>query len=163
MRHIDRIVIHHSASAANAHTWSDIRRWHLAKGWSDIGYHFGVVHDGDAWSVVRGRPVEQIGAHAKGFNERSIGICVEGNYDLAPPPREAFEQLVELVWTLGQAHGLVRVPAAIAVNGESGVPSWIKGHRELPYPTACPGRYFPLGELRGVVADRSWLQRAHAA
>ena len=54
----------------------DVRRWHVEDNkWSDIGYHFVIEVDG---TIARGRPIVRSGAHAKGFNSRSIGICLIG-------------------------------------------------------------------------------------
>lgn len=76
MRPIDSIIIHCSATPEGKHfTAADIRRWHKAQGWSDIGYHYVILLDG---TVQEGRPVSQPGAHCKGMNARSIGICYIG-------------------------------------------------------------------------------------
>ena len=53
----------------------EIRSWHKAKGWSDIGYHFVVRRDG---RVEKGRPITQTGAHVQGWNTNNVGICLEG-------------------------------------------------------------------------------------
>jgi N-acetyl-anhydromuramyl-L-alanine amidase AmpD len=55
----------------------EIDRWHKANGWSGIGYHFVVDRQGD---VCVGRPVEKVGAHVKGHNSNSIGICLVGGH-----------------------------------------------------------------------------------
>lgn len=44
---------------------------------SGIGYHFLVRKDG---TIYQGRPEDTIGAHAKGANHDSIGICAEGDF-----------------------------------------------------------------------------------
>ena len=76
MRPIDSIIIHCSATPEGKHfTAADIRRWHKAQGWSDIGYHYVILLDG---TVQEGRPISQPGAHCKGLNARSIGICYIG-------------------------------------------------------------------------------------
>lgn len=76
MRPIDSIIIHCSATPEGKHfTAADIRRWHKAQGWSDIGYHYVILLDG---TVQEGRPISQPGAHCKGMNARSIGICYIG-------------------------------------------------------------------------------------
>jgi N-acetylmuramoyl-L-alanine amidase len=84
MRQITEIFIHCSATqpkwmAANScqQKVEEIRRWHTGKGWSDIGYHFVVDRQGE---VCVGRPVERVGAHAKGHNKNSIGICLIGGF-----------------------------------------------------------------------------------
>jgi N-acetyl-anhydromuramyl-L-alanine amidase AmpD len=54
---------------------AEIRRWHQARGWRREGYHFMIDRDG---TVAKGRPVSETGAHVKGHNTGSIGICLVG-------------------------------------------------------------------------------------
>jgi len=76
MRFIDTLVVHCTATPeGKAFTVADIRKMHLARGFSDIGYHYLVYLDG---SVHEGRPVEKIGAHVEGHNTGSIGISYVG-------------------------------------------------------------------------------------
>lgn len=77
MRTINEIIVHCSATPEGQNvTAADIRRWHTAgNGWSDIGYHFVVRLDGAA---EPGRPLAQTGAHCRGHNARSVGICYVG-------------------------------------------------------------------------------------
>lgn len=76
MRQITKIIIHCTATPEGMDfTVDQIRACHLARKFSDIGYHYVVYRDG---SVHRGRPVEQIGAHCKGQNACSIGISYVG-------------------------------------------------------------------------------------
>ena len=76
MRQIKEIILHCSATAEGRdYTVADIDRWHKARGWRGIGYHYVIYRDG---SVHPGRPVEQIGAHCTGHNANSIGICYIG-------------------------------------------------------------------------------------
>ncbi len=74
MRRIRHIVIHHNGVPGR--TIENIRRSHKARGFSDVGYHYVILEDG---TIQRGRPESKAGAHVKGFNARSIGICVIGN------------------------------------------------------------------------------------
>jgi len=79
MRRIDQIIVHCTATPAGRETSVDeIRRWHLQRGFSDIGYHFVIGLDG---CIEDGRPIEKIGAHCKGKNRHSIGICYVGGMD----------------------------------------------------------------------------------
>ena len=79
MRKIDSIIIHCSATPAGRHvTAADIRKWHLARGFTDIGYHYIIYLDG---SIHTGRPLSQTGAHCRGHNTGSIGICYVGGLD----------------------------------------------------------------------------------
>lgn len=75
-RRIDKIILHCSATPEGKdYTVDQIRQWHLARGFSDIGYHFVIYRDG---TVHRGRPESQVGAHTTGQNSHSIGICLIG-------------------------------------------------------------------------------------
>jgi len=79
MRKINKIIVHCTATPENRFTSVDnIRQWHKAKGWRDIGYHYVIYLDG---TVHEGRPVEQIGSHCKGHNSNSIGIVYVGGID----------------------------------------------------------------------------------
>jgi N-acetyl-anhydromuramyl-L-alanine amidase AmpD len=54
---------------------AEIDQWHKERGWSSIGYHYVIRRDG---TVEVGRPLQQPGAHVKGHNDYSIGICLIG-------------------------------------------------------------------------------------
>lgn len=45
--------------------------------WNDIGYSFGIGSDG---RVYTGRGWDVVGAHAPKYNNRSIGVCVIGDW-----------------------------------------------------------------------------------
>lgn len=76
MRKINEIIVHCSATAEfRDFGAADIDRWHKAQGWDCIGYHYVVKLDG---TVQEGRPVERMGAHCKGHNANSIGVCYIG-------------------------------------------------------------------------------------
>lgn len=75
-RYINEIIVHCSATAEGKDfTIADIRKWHLARGFSDIGYHYVIYRDG---SINKGRDESKIGAHCTGHNSNSIGICYIG-------------------------------------------------------------------------------------
>lgn len=76
-RDVNEIILHCSATREGQHIDVDtIRRWHVqGNGWSDIGYHFVVYLDG---TVAEGRPLNRSGAHVRGRNKKSIGICYIG-------------------------------------------------------------------------------------
>lgn len=76
MRKIDDIIIHCTATAEGRDvSVADIRRWHKARGFVDVGYHYVVYLDG---SVHEGRPLAQVGAHCRGHNAHSVGVCYVG-------------------------------------------------------------------------------------
>ena len=76
MRQINEIIVHCAATREGRDfTVEDITRWHKARGFATIGYHYVIYRDG---SIHEGRPLEQIGAHCVGHNKHSIGICYIG-------------------------------------------------------------------------------------
>jgi N-acetylmuramoyl-L-alanine amidase len=80
MRKIDKIIIHCADTPEGKYfDIDDIRKWHVdERGWSDVGYHYVILLDG---SIQLGRPIQVSGAHTKGFNSQSIGICYIGGAD----------------------------------------------------------------------------------
>ena len=86
MRKIDKIIIHCSATPEGRDVKMEtIRDWHLKRGWSDIGYHYVIELDG---KIVPARPLERVGAHCKGENTGSIGICYIGGVDQDMNPKD---------------------------------------------------------------------------
>lgn len=100
MRKIDLIVIHCSASRADRDfTETDLVVCHRRRGFNGIGYHFYIRKNGD---IKTTRPIERIGAHAKGFNQTSIGICYEGGLDCHGRPADTRTE-----WQIHSMHVLV--------------------------------------------------------
>ena len=63
---------------ADPFTVEQLRQCHLQRGFKDIGYHFYITRDGELHHC---RPISEPGAHVRGFNRHSIGICYEGGLD----------------------------------------------------------------------------------
>ena len=79
MRKIDKITVHCSATKpSQKHDVDSIRKMHLNRGWSDIGYHGVITRDGE---YQEGRPIERNGAGVKGHNTGAIHICMIGGVD----------------------------------------------------------------------------------
>jgi N-acetylmuramoyl-L-alanine amidase len=87
MRDINKIILHCSATRENQDISTEtIRGWHVnERGWSDIGYHYVVLLDG---TIDEARPVERQGAHVRGHNKGSIGICYIGGCDQEMNPKD---------------------------------------------------------------------------
>lgn len=86
MRTINEIIVHCSATLeGRSFNAADIDRWHRQRGFSRIGYHYVVLLDG---VIERGRPEEVVGAHCKGHNRRSIGVCYIGGLDHNNQPKD---------------------------------------------------------------------------
>ena len=79
MREITKIIVHCSATKeGKAFNVADITRWHKDRGFATIGYHYVVLLDG---TIQQGRAEMVMGAHCKGYNANSIGICYIGGLD----------------------------------------------------------------------------------
>ena len=75
-RPINEVIVHCTATREGQHfTVDQIRQWHKAKGWNDIGYHWVVYLDG---SIHPGRPEGIVGAHVEGHNAGTIGVVYVG-------------------------------------------------------------------------------------
>lgn len=75
----DYVVWHASATPPSMDIGSaQIAIMHKAKGWDDIGYHMVIRRDG---RVEPGEDLRRAGAHVKGLNRYSVGICMIGGVD----------------------------------------------------------------------------------
>ena len=73
---IGLLVVHCSDTPNNQNLSAiDIHKMHLSFGWNGIGYHKIIKRSG---KVENGRPEYWIGAHVKGKNEISLGVCLIG-------------------------------------------------------------------------------------
>lgn len=104
---------------------AEIDRWHKAQGWSMIGYHFVIRRDG---TIEVGRNLTDVGAHAKGYNDRSVGICMVGGKSATTGKAEnnfTQQQFAALEKLLGELWA--KFPKAV-----------LKGHCDLDSGKACP-------------------------
>jgi len=133
--HPSYIVIHTAAAKGN-HPISDIRAWHLARGFNDVGYHYYIRHNGD---LEVGRPEEVVGAHCihRGLNKKSIGICFEGHGDYE---QWTYEQLITFLQLARDL--MIRYPIT---------PDRIIGHREAGSPKTCPGTLIDCDRVRNLI------------
>jgi N-acetylmuramoyl-L-alanine amidase len=102
-RPIHEIIVHCAATPdGKDFTVDDIRAWHKARGFSDVGYHYVVYRDG---RVMLGRPVGQVGAHVEGHNTGTIGISYVGGVSadgkVAKDTRTE-AQCASLLWLVAQ-------------------------------------------------------------
>lgn len=121
----ERIILHHAA--ASSCSAEQIHSWHLKNAWAGAGYHFLVRKDG---SIYRLRPEEYVGAHARGSNYNSIGICAEGNFENETMSNVQKNSLIELVSYIKGKYGISKV----------------QRHKDVGS-TACPGRNYPFDEI----------------
>lgn len=70
------LVVHCSDSPQGRGDGAEqIHQWHQEKRWSGIGYHFVINENG---GIENGRPTYWKGAHVRGYNHKSIGVCLIG-------------------------------------------------------------------------------------
>ena len=118
MRPINLIVIHCSATKEGADYSTDwIRSEHIRRGFRDVGYHYVIRLDG---TIEMGRPIEEAGAHVKGYNDHSIGVCYIGGLDSKGKPVDTR--------TVMQHHALRACVDMLKIRFGD-VP--VKGHRDL--------------------------------
>ena len=101
LRPINLVVVHCSDSDHKHHDNPEtLRKWHVdERGWPDVGYHYIITKDG---TVHIGRPIHRSGAHVKGFNSSSIGICLTGKKDFSQGQFDSLKALTdELILNFG--------------------------------------------------------------
>lgn len=121
MRQIKSIVVHVSDSEDSIDIGvREIRDWHVnGNGWSDIGYHYVIRRNG---VIERGREDENIGAHVRGHNADSIGICWVGRKFISSKQMKSLLTLIR-----GLAH-----------KYDLDVTEDVYGHYELDPNKTCP-------------------------
>jgi hypothetical protein len=138
------IVLHHSGTARGGAESFDAHH-RRERGWRSLGYHFvigngtetpdGAIQAGPRWQR------QEAGAHAASseYNQRGIGVCLVGNFETGRPTEAQLEATVLLLRALVRRFGISK--------------ERILGHREVREggSTACPGRFFPMEELRRVL------------
>ncbi len=127
MRKINKIVVHCSYTPPSMDIGVDtIIDWHVYEnGWDDIGYHYVITRDG---KIEAGRPVKVPGAHVRGHNADSIGICLIGGMTEDKQSADSnfshwqWDALSELLNKLEVSYGKLDVV----------------GHRDLDSSKECP-------------------------
>ena len=124
-RSVSLLIIHCSATLPGQRvSVQDIDRWHRQRGFDCIGYHFYITVDGTIWT---GRPLSQVGAHCKGYNAHSIGICYEGGLDEEGRPCDTRTLLQKAALV-----ALINKLREIYPNAD------VVGHNDLNLHKACP-------------------------
>ena len=97
IRKINEIIIHCSDSDVKAHDdIKVIRDWHVnERGWSDVGYHYFIRKDG---TIQKGRLLDTVGAHCKGHNKHSVGVCLSGRHKFTQRQFDALEMLIDRLY-----------------------------------------------------------------
>jgi hypothetical protein len=173
------IVVHHSATIdGRLNDWAGICKYHTswrrldrgeivtaqeageltAQGvrceppWrGPCGYHYGIERDNGLILVRQGRPVAETGAHATGFNESGVGLCIVGNYDREAPDPLLYDEIKKQIRAIAAEIGM---DAAVMAREK-----YILGHREtyalrgVTQQKTCPGSAFDMDKLRQELSD----------
>jgi len=136
---VNGLVVHHSATPSGSAGCFRVLHRGISH-WNDIGYHYVIgngTHSGNG-QVEEGRRVPYRGAHARGANHDTLGICLVGNFNDTKPSREQMEALGELLRSLLSRWSLISSSVTLhrLVKGSS---------------TECPGRHLTLDEIRECV------------
>lgn len=124
MRDIKEIIIHCADTPEGRDDRAaDIRRWHKAQGWNDIGYHYVIDIDG---TIEPGRDLDIAGAHCQGHNAKSIGICYVGGCDEEMKPKDTRTDAQKASLQLLLKYLVAKYPKAV-----------IYGHRDFAN-KSCP-------------------------
>ncbi|WP_303185965.1 N-acetylmuramoyl-L-alanine amidase [Phocaeicola coprocola] len=135
MRKIDMIVIHCSATRADVPlSPRQLEEMHRKRGFDGCGYHYYVRRDGEICTM---RPVDRPGAHAKGYNQHSIGVCYEGGLDEQGRPADTRTEL--------QKRSLRVLVRVLAMDFQT---RRIVGHRDLS----------PDLDGDGVIESEEWTK-----
>lgn len=94
MRRITKIIIHCSDSDITGQSAAMISSWHKERGWEKIGYSYFIQTTG---KLEKGRGPFEVGAHCKGHNADSIGICLAGKKYFSNYQFDALKMLLELL------------------------------------------------------------------
>lgn len=132
--------------------------WHAARGWrrkpewrkrqnpelAAIGYHFVIAISG---LVLTGRHLEEVGAHAQGYNQKSIGICMVGTDQYSGVQWAA---LAGVVSTLQKLYPDARVLGHRDLSPDLDGDGVVESHEWLK---TCPGFNVATWTANGMVAD----------
>jgi len=163
------IVVHHSATVdGKTNEWDSMKAYQMSWRYNDnaiteekaksliasgvksvikpdrdIAYNYGIENINNQFIYKIGRPLTMKGAHAIGFNDKAIGICVVGCFDLKAPSQEQYDMLAKLCRDLQRTFNISK--------------SHVIGHREtyimrnVPIEKSCPGKQFSCDYLRSVL------------
>ena len=156
---IDLIIYHHTAMHAGS-PFEEVIKAFERKGWL-TGYHCVVMKDGSIRTQCRW---DRIGNHAYGYNDRSLGVALHGNFETnpkvpggnsngafgmpqpTPAQLEAAARIIAL-WAL-----LYEVDMRFPQKGEPDFGKGIMPHGPLAN-KPCPGGNFPHEALQQRITD----------
>jgi len=137
-------IVFHTAAAAGDPSAADIDRWHKARGWKGIGYHYVIRKDG---TVEEGRDVDEVGAHCRdgGHNRDSVGVVFSGHHG------DDYHGVRGEEWTDAQRAAWHELAASLVDRYDVPI-EHVVGHREAGAKKACPGDRVDVDAVRRDLA-----------
>ncbi len=181
MREIDTIAVHCADTKPNMDIGAaELDAWHKARKWPMIGYHYVIRRDG---TLEKGRPLDMPGAHVKGHNAHSIGICLVGGMSMNGKPennfteaqfgtlRKLFQQLRLQFPTIATIQGHRDFPQVAKACPCFDVKAWLRGDADFEDRQTPAYQeefwagidYFRPSEFAGVAMDLEYIRRLDAA
>ena len=125
---IKYLIVHHTATSRDKTTFAAVRNYHMrVRRFGDIGYHYFI---NGAGQLKAGRNEKWVGAHTRTYpnsmNYRSLGIALTGNFENEEPSQAQIDALTNILNKLRIKYLIPRAN--------------VLGHKEIPHPTACPGK-----------------------
>lgn len=123
------LIIHHTAVGGSSKQLHAVNRYHRDNGFPRssigwfVGYHYFIEKNG---SITQTRTHTDVGAHTIGWNTKSIGVCLAGDFNYEQPTRAQLSTLRSLVTRL-------ELPVDL--------------HRNRQANRTCPGKNFTLDFL----------------
>lgn len=136
---VEFIIIHHSNRTFDCPLFIKLRHKFIRR-WSDTGYHFIIgnkvmIKNG---KVYKARPTDYVGAHSYGYNKKSLGICLIGNFDCCTPTFKQYRSLIRLIKFLKEEY---------KISSEN-----VLGHNETSgCEKTCPGNLVPMERIRKLI------------
>tara|TARA_B100000161_G_C33549777_1_gene414827 strand:- start:1268 stop:1669 length:402 start_codon:yes stop_codon:yes gene_type:complete len=89
-----KLLVVHCSDTKNSMNLSaiDIHKMHIGFGWDGIGYHKIIKRSG---KIENGRPEYWIGAHVKGKNNISLGVCLIGRDSFTKKQFKSLEKVLK--------------------------------------------------------------------
>ena len=125
-KNTEYIVIHSTGTPPQMDVnLSLVDEWHRKRGWLKVGYHYFINSDG---TIETGRNPHEVGAHVKGYNGKSVSVCLAGGVDENGQPDPYYSAFQwESLFSLTNALTFMFRDAKVV------------GHGELTRGSSCPG------------------------
>ena len=93
MKKVRKLIVHCSDTPDESNLdASYIHDMHLSFGWNGIGYHKVILRNG---KIEEGRPEYWVGAHVKGLNNISLGVCLIGRNNFTEKQFNSLEKVLK--------------------------------------------------------------------